>query len=73
MGYREGALNVAQVDPLPEVPSSGEYAEPEPTVPINPVTKPRKSYSFFGWMMMAGVPILVAGGIILMLGRKRDS
>ena len=73
MGYREGALNVAQVDPPPEVPSSGNSAEPEPAVPKTPAAEPRKSYSFFGWMMMAGVPILVAGGIILMLGRKRDS
>ncbi len=72
MGYREGALNVAQVDPLPEVPSSGESAEPEPAVPMTPVAEPRKSYSFFGWMMMAGVPILVVGGVILMLGRNRD-
>ncbi|MCH2379084.1 MAG: hypothetical protein MK236_06650, partial [Pedosphaera sp.] len=72
MGYREGALNVEQVDPPPEVPSSGKSAEPEPAVPKTPAAEPRKSYSFFGWMMMAGVPILVAGGIILMLGRKRD-
>jgi hypothetical protein len=73
MGYREGALNVAQVEPPPEVPSSGKSTEPEPAVPKTPAAEPRKSYSFFGWMMMAGVPILVAGGIILMLGRKRDS
>ena len=72
MGYREGALNVAQVDSPPEVPSSGESAEPEPAVPKTPAVEPRKNFSFFGWMMMAGVPILVAGGVILMLGRKRD-
>jgi hypothetical protein len=78
MGYREGALNLAKAEPTlpqqktpkPIKPTQLKAAEPKsPSAEV----VPRTGFSFFGWMMMAGVPILVAGGVILLLGRKRDS
>jgi len=73
MGYREGALNLAKVEPTPAPPEVPDPAAPEAETPKPPTAQPRAVFSFFGWMMMAGVPILVAGGVILLLGRKRDS
>ena len=86
MGYREGSLNSAETESTPEAPkpaASGKSktavlrpavpAKSKIAVPKPATTQPRSGFSFFGWMMMAGVPILVAGGIILLLGRKRDS
>ena len=86
MGYREGSLNPAKADSTPEATkpaaiAKSEIAVPKPAAltksktaaPKPPATQPRAGFSFFGWMIMAGVPILVAGGIILLLGRKRDS
>lgn len=73
MGYREGALNLTKVEPTPAPPEVPDPAAPEAETPNPPTALPRAGFSFFGWMMMAGVPILVAGGVILLLGRKRDS
>ena len=78
MGYREGALNLAKAEPtLPQqkTPKPIEPTQPKAAEPKPPSAEvvPRTGFSFFGWMMMAGVPILVAGGVILLLGRKRDS
>jgi len=73
MGYREGSLNPAKAESTSEAPKPAAPAKSEIAVPKPPATQPRAGFSFFGWMMMAGVPILVAGGIILLLGRKRDS
>lgn len=76
MGYREGALNLAKAKPTPtqsETPKPVNPAEPKTTTSQPPTAQPRTGFSFFGWVMMAGVPILVAGGVILLLGRKRDS
>jgi hypothetical protein len=72
MGYREGALNLAKAEPTP---APIEPTHPKAANPKSPSAEvvPRTGFSFFGWMMMAGVPILVAGGVILLLGRKRDS
>jgi hypothetical protein len=78
MGYREGALNLAKAEPtLPQqkTPKPIKPTQPKAAEPKSPSAEvvPRTGFSFFGWMMMAGVPILVAGGVILLLGRKRDS
>jgi len=73
MGYREGSLNSIKAESAPEAAKPAAPAKTEIVVPKPPTTQPRVGFSFFGWMMMAGVPILVAGGIILLLGRKRDS
>ena len=73
MGYREGSLNSTKAEPEPEAAKPTAPAKTEIALPKPSTVKPRASFSFFGWMMMAGVPILVAGGIILLLGRKRDS
>ena len=72
MGYREGALNLAKAEPTP---TPIEPTQPKAANPKSPSAEvvPRTGFSFFGWVMMAGVPILVAGGVILLLGRKRDS
>ena len=73
MGYREGSFNSTKAEPEPEAAKPTDPAKTEIALPKPSTVKPRASFSFFGWMMMAGVPILVAGGIILLLGRKRDS
>ncbi len=73
MGYREGALNLAKAEPTPTQPETPKPTDPKAEAPQPPIDQPRTGFSFFGWMMMAGVPILVAGGVILLLGRKRDS
>ena len=78
MGYREGALNLAKAEPTvtqPKTLKPIEHTQPKAANPKSPPAEvvPRTGFSFFGWMMMAGVPILVAGGVILLLGRKRDS
>ena len=69
MGYREGALNFEKAEPKVKVdPPQSKKSQPKSEA------KPTSAgYSIFGWFMMAGVPILIAGGIILMLGRKRES
>jgi len=77
MGYREGALNLAKAEPtLPQqkTPKPIKPTQPKATEPKSPSAEvvPRTGFSFFGWMM-AGVSILVAGAVILLLGRKRDS
>ncbi len=73
MGYREGALNLANAEPTPTQPDAPKPTQPKADTPQPPIAQPRAGFSFFGWMIMAGVPILVAGGVILLLGRKRDS
>nr|ADI18472.1 hypothetical protein [uncultured Verrucomicrobiales bacterium HF4000_13K17] len=78
MGYREGALNLAKAEPtLPQqkTPKPIEPTQPKAAEPKPPSAEvvPRTGFSFFGWAMMAGVPILVVGAVILLLGRKRDS
>jgi hypothetical protein len=78
MGYREGALNLAKAEPTPAEPKTPKPLEPTQPKAANPKSPsaevvPRAGFSLFGWVMMAGVPILVAGGVILLLGRKRDS
>ncbi len=74
MGYREGVLTTENPEPEKAEPSKpAPPSLPETTAPKLPPTEPRRGFSFLGWMMMAGVPILVAGGVILFLGRKRDS
>ena len=73
MGYREGSLNSTKAESAPEAAKPAAPVKTEIALPKPPTTQPQASFSFFGWMMMAGVPILVAGGIILLLGRKRDS
>ena len=73
MGYREGSLNSTKAESEPEAAKPAAPAKTEIALPNPLTTQPQASFSFFGWMMMAGVPILVAGGIILLLGRKRDS
>ncbi|MBC8327047.1 MAG: hypothetical protein H8E27_15625 [Verrucomicrobia subdivision 3 bacterium] len=73
MGYREGALNLANAEPTPTKPETPKPTQPKAETSQSPIAQPRAGYSFFGWMIMAGVPILVAGGVILLLGHKRDS
>ena len=69
MGYREGALNFEKAEPKVKV-DPPQSKKSQPKLEAKPTSA---GYSIFGWFMMAGVPILIAGGIILMLGRKRDS
>jgi len=73
MGYREGSLNPSKAESIPEAAKPVAPAKSKTAAPRPPATQPRAGFSFFGWMMMVGVPILVAGGVILLLGRKRDS
>ena len=73
MGYREGSLNPTKAESTPEAAKPVAPAKSKTAAPRPPATQPRAGFSFFGWMMMVGVPILVAGGVILLLGRKRDS
>jgi hypothetical protein len=71
MGYREGALT-AEVN-TPEAKSPPAPEPPKAIQPKVPATKPRASFSIFGWVMMGGLPILVVGGLIFLLGRNRES
>ncbi len=74
MGYREGALALTPENsggPAPKEPAAPQPAQTDAPAPT--AVQPRKGYSFIGWMMMAGVPILVAGGVIYLLGRRSDS
>ena len=74
LGYREGVLNNGGTEKVePEKSEPTAPGKPEAEAPKPPQTPPRRGFSFLGWMMMAGVPILVAGGVILFLDRKRDS
>jgi uncharacterized surface anchored protein len=73
MGYREGSLNPAKAESTPTQSETPKPTDAKAETPQPPIDQPRTGFSFFGWMMMAGVPILVAGGVILLLGRKRDS
>ena len=73
MGYREGTLNLAKSEPALTQPETPKTTALKANTPSPTETEPRAGFSFFGWMMMAGVPILVAGGVIILLGRKRDS
>lgn len=74
MGYREGALTIAKAEPTNmTVKATIPQKQTKPIASTPPTSKPNAGYSFFGWMMMAGVPILIGGAIILLLGRNRDS
>jgi hypothetical protein len=78
MGYREGALNLVKAEPNAKVepPPSTVPDKPSQSQKIQTKTKPSPAnpgFSIFGWIMMAGVPILIVGGFILLIGRKRDS
>ena len=75
MGYREGALKIAEATPT-NAATKKTVSEPAPekkAAPSSPVAESKTGYSIVGWMMMAGVPILIGGAIILLLGRKSDS
>ena len=70
MGYREGAITAVATTPEEE---SLKVTEPPKAIqPKVPSTKPRTSFSMFGWVLMGGLPVLIVGGLILLLGRKRD-
>lgn len=75
MGYREGALKIAEATPTNAAPKKTVSAPvPEKkAAPSRPARESKTGYSIVGWMMMAGVPILIGGAIILLLGRKSDS
>ena len=80
MGYREGTLKIAEAPATNQVAGKPAESNPPPKskAPVDAKTPPttatpKTGYSLFGWMMMAGVPILICGAIILLLGRKRDA
>lgn len=73
MGYREGALNLAKAEPTPTQSETPKPTAPKTVTPQPPIAQPRTGFSFFGWVMMAGVPILLVGVVILLLGQKRNS
>ena len=71
MGYREGALTAVATTPEEESLKTPE--PPKVVKPTPPSPTPRTSFSILGWVMMGGLPVLVVGGLILLLGRNRDS
>ncbi len=76
MGYREGALTAVATTPEEKslkVTEPLEAVQPKPLPPPPPSPKPQASFSIFGWVLMAGLPVFIVGGLILLLGRKRDS
>ena len=75
MGYREGALKIAEATPTNAAPKKTVSAPaPEKKAsPSSPAVESKTGYSIVGWMMMAGVPILIGGAIILLLGRRSNS
>ena len=75
MGYREGALKITEATPTNAAPKKTVSAPaPEKKAPpSSPAVESKTGYSIVGWIMMAGVPILIGGAIILLLGRKSDS
>lgn len=74
-GYREGAIAIAEAPVTNVVAAKPAETKPAPvgSPKKEPVGKPRTGYSIVGWMGMAGIPILIGGVIILLLGRKSDS
>ena len=75
MGYREGALKIAEATPTNAAPKKTVSAPaPEKKAsPSSPAVESKTGYSIVGWMIMAGVPILIGGAIILLLGRRSNS
>jgi len=71
MGYREGAL--IAVATTPEEGSLTATKPPKVIKPRPSPPKPQVGFSVFGWVLMGGLPILIVGGVILLLGHKRDS
>ena len=74
MGYREGTLDIAEVAPT-NAASKKTVSVPGPEkrpLPLPATDESKTGYSVFGWMVMAGVPILIGGTIILLLGRKSN-
>ena len=71
MGYREGALTAVAT-----TPEEGSLTATEPSKTVKPIPsppKPQVGFSIFGWVLMGGLPVFLVGGLILLLGRKRDS
>ena len=75
MGYREGALKIAEATSTNAAPKKTVSAPaPEKKAPpSSPAVESKTGYSIVGWMIMAGVPILIGGVIILLLGRRSNS
>lgn len=73
MGYREGSLKEPEAQ---EPQTSVEQKNTDPEKPINTEVKPTKppqSRSMIGWIMIVGVPILLAGCAILIFARNKNS
>ena len=75
MGYREGALKIAEATSTNAAPKKTVSAPaPEKKAPpSSPAVESKTGYSIVGWMIMAGVPVLIGGAIILLLGRRSNS
>ncbi len=59
-------------NPAPTPTGKGESAPANPPAPA-PEEYPSATRSMLAWVPLAGIPILLAGGLILLLGRRRDS
>ena len=71
MGYREGTFTA--VATIPKDESLKPTKPPKVIKPRPSPPKPQVGFSVFGWVLMGGLPILIVGGVILLLGHKRDS
>ena len=64
--------NPTSPDPAPTPTSKGKSTPANPPTPA-PAENPPATRSLLAWIPLAGIPILLAGGLILLLGRRRDS
>ena len=70
MGYREGSLKEPEAQEL-QTPAQPVKTNPTATKPEQ--TEPHEARSMIEWMVMAGIPILLAGCAILFFGRNKAS
>ena len=66
------ASSKTAADPPPTPTAAIESPQDNPVTPL-PVEDPPATRSLLAWIPLAGIPILLLGGLILLLGRRSDS
>ena len=62
-----------ETTPASPTPATGAQSPPAKAATPAPAEAPPATRSLLAWIPLAGIPILLVGGLILLLGRRRDS